>query len=284
MLPTTVLLVGPSALGRVDTKSMSQQTLLEVLVGDFGNTQAFWNADGEFKEICDWDGVQFYSTQSDVVYSIDWDAISVMRSSADADGTVYGVEHPVGSIDLRWIPSSVKYVSISELSLIGSIDTRSLPRELTFLRLLRNRLSGTFHTADLPHTLRIIMVSTNNLTGSLDLTRLPHRITLFDASHNAFSGSIDLRALPATLEHLSLNHNRLSGSIDFRFLSGNLRRCALEQNAFRQDVAVLSANRSGMLVLGLDSGTFGSCVDTNGEAVPMDERVIRGMNMCLVNG
>ncbi|KNH07186.1 leucine-rich repeat protein [Perkinsela sp. CCAP 1560/4] len=291
MFPSCFLSIDPVSIARPDKDSMLQQTLMEILVGDFDDKTCFRDSDGDFEAVCAWEGVDC-SKHGEIDFDGDFEAVcawegvdcsenceirnidwqqhpNVMDLFGDADGAHDDDVGPVrcgGSIDLRWVPSTVEKLSIPDLCLSGSVDTSVLPREMFSIQLKGNTFSGTFSTAALPPKIRTVDVSKNRLCGSLDLARgfLPERIYIFRVSHNEFSGSVDLSSLPVSLKELWLNANRLSGSIDLRSLPGPLQKCYLEQNEFQQDVVVFPDGKWGSAHVILDNGRFQSFVDTRG--------------------
>ncbi|KNH02448.1 leucine-rich repeat protein [Perkinsela sp. CCAP 1560/4] len=262
MLASSFLSVDPISLARPDKDSMPQQTLMEILVGDFDDKQCFRDEKGDFYAACSWDGVK--CTSDDEVYYIDWD-LDPGLDLLGRDGPV----HQGGLIDLHWIPSNVTKFSIPLLDLSGSIDTCSLPEKLVSLVINDNIFKGKFNIAELPRKLRKANVARNWLCGSLDLSRLPQSLEVFHASDNEFSGTIDLRSLPVSLQKFSLEGNHLSGFLDLRYLPRTIIYCHFGENDFQQDVVVFSSERTNIRYLALDNHKFGSFIDTNGEAVRM---------------
>ncbi|KNH07899.1 leucine-rich repeat protein [Perkinsela sp. CCAP 1560/4] len=225
MFPSCFLLIDPDVLGRPDKDSLPQHTLMEILIGDLDDRTCFRDKEGVFLEACAWSGVK--CTADGDVFSINWDP--------DHGWYLFGQDRPVqngGSIDLRWMPSSVQDFHIPKLDLSGSVDTFSLPREMTSIDIKQNQFHGPFNIAGLPLNIRSVDVSSNRLCGSLDLPRLPEGISLLNAAMNDFSGSISLIALPESLNGLWLNANRLSGSVDRSALRLTLYHCNLADNAF----------------------------------------------------
>jgi len=79
-----------------------------------------------------------------------------------------------GSIDFKWLPSTVKEAAIYKMNLTGGIDTWVLPREFNGeFTVKSNCLEGSFDTAGLPRKMYALDISHNQPSGVLDFTALP---------------------------------------------------------------------------------------------------------------
>ena len=264
MFLSAVALVDPISCGRLDADSLPHQTLMELLVGDFDDTECFRDEDGGFKDIRTWYGVVVNT--DGLVCSIEWE--SAEQIDIFGEGNIpCGLVSPGGCINMHWIPSSVTAFTACELNLSGSMDTRAFSHHLVTLSVGDNRFHGACDISALPRKMHAVYVWGNRLSGSLDLRGFPPTMQVFAASCNAFTGSVDFRSLPSTLIHLWLNGNRLSGYIDLRFLPETLRLFQLENNAFQQDVLVIPSGWPKKHHPILDIDAFGSIVDTNGTKV-----------------
>mmetsp|Transcript_33682 Transcript_33682/g.52658 ORF Transcript_33682/g.52658 Transcript_33682/m.52658 type:complete len:243 (-) Transcript_33682:113-841(-) len=233
-----------SSLGKIDKSTLSQQTLMELLVENLNkSTNVFLDPNGSYMEVSTWHGVTF---RDDSVKVIDWHF-----EFSDRGGSCV---HPGGSIDLQWIPGTVISFHIGYLKLEGSVDTVVLPRGLERLRLDANKFCGTFLTEHLPRGLTHVGISRNNLSGSLDMTCLPAALREFIALGNSFSGTVDLTKLPGTLEQLSLSKNALEGSVNLENLPRPMKHIELHLNRFQQDVIRLPSSPNGQSHLTVKKG------------------------------
>uniref|UniRef100_A0A7S4NWK7 Leucine-rich repeat protein n=1 Tax=Paramoeba aestuarina TaxID=180227 RepID=A0A7S4NWK7_9EUKA len=242
----------PTVLSRPDKNAMPQQTLLELLVANFDDKNAFRDADGYFDDIKNWRGVSLNDAGD--VTAIDWE-------EEDA-GYVY--PKPGGSIDLSWIPSTVRDFDIPQLTLQGTIDTFELPRKLRDIDVSRNLFTGTLETGGLPRDLRSIYVGHNQLTGTLDIQGLPRGLKTLSASKNSFSGPIVFSDLPETLHYCMLSNNSFSGFLDMSVLPENIKTFIIDANAFETPNVLIVPVKS-MMMCQLDKGTIEEVRTTEGE-------------------
>ncbi|KNH07801.1 hypothetical protein XU18_1571 [Perkinsela sp. CCAP 1560/4] len=77
-----------SSIGRVDHESLSQQTLMEMVIEEITNKEKICGDVDEPKDIEEWKGVEIEDGE---VFGIDW--------------SHYGLR---GSVHLEWLPSSVR--------------------------------------------------------------------------------------------------------------------------------------------------------------------------------
>ena len=227
------ILAADSALGRIDSQLLSDQTMMELLVDSLSasSKQAFFHSDGtyrDFKEtkvcMCDDDG------------HINKVLIE-KRTLQDP--------HPGGSIALDFIPRQVFYFQAEKCQLEGTLQCSSLPRTLERLNLRSNRLSGGVSFADMPAGVTLIEIARNNFSGSLDVTSLPARLLILNASYNQFSGSISLDHLPSTLYFFYIGGNKLTGSFCLLNVPRNLDYLYAGLNSFDRRATVHSSIAAG---------------------------------------
>ena len=136
MFLSAVALVDPISCGRLDADSLPHQTLMELLVGDFDDTECFRDEDGGFKDIRTWYGVVVNT--DGLVCSIEWE--SAEQIDIFGEGNIpCGLVSPGGCINMHWIPSSVTAFTACELNLSGSMDTRAFSHHLVSLSVGDNR-------------------------------------------------------------------------------------------------------------------------------------------------
>ena len=96
-------------IGRFAKDLMDEQAMMELLVASIQDTHHLQDKDGEFLDICEWDGVKIDSDGS--VIEVDFD---VLRGSIMMGGDIEELFFvgPGGSIDLRWLPWKVRELGI----------------------------------------------------------------------------------------------------------------------------------------------------------------------------
>ena len=292
-----------TTLGRFDIHSMSQQMLMEAAVADMDLNHILKDANGNFLDISEWDGVVFN----------DRGEVSGIDYTLYRDAQV----HPNGgTIDLQYLPPSVKrielfrsgleirnltlmppnveYVYYGGNRLSDELDISGLPETLIELYLSDNHYAGSFELKELPSRLQVFTVHFNHLSGTICLPAMPEAMRELGLSENEFGGTICLNGLPDSLEDLQLYRNRFHGSLDFGSLPVALRKLFLPGNAFSGSVLLNSLSdriakiylhqnafdgnaRMGIIpesleIITLYSSGFNAVVDEAGDAVD-DARV-----------
>ena len=246
-----VFLAADSALGRIDTQLLSDQTMMELLFEGLSasSKQTFFNSDGTYRD--------FKETNV---------------CMCDADGNINKVfiekrtlqdPRPNGTIALEFIPRRVFYFQTENCQLEGTLQCSSLPHTLEKLNLRSNRLSGGVSFADMPAGVTLIEIARNNFSGSLDVTSLPASLSILNASYNQFSGSISLDHLPSTLYSFYVGGNKLTGSFCLLNVPRQLEYLYAGQNSFERRATVHSSIAVGGVSL-RDSG-ISEILNENGE-------------------
>ena len=223
-----------NALGRCDPSSLSDQTIMELLVApiieangpDFLENSAFFGpqtADGTLADACSWVGVRCAKDKS--VAGINWEAAPRVK----------------GTISLDVLPQNLNDLNLSKddgngESLTGTIETSLLPRSLKVVSVMYNAFFGTLDLTSLPEPLEYLMGRANRFCGSIDLTRLPKRMCTLSLSENQLRGTISLCALPETLRGLYLDRNALHGTVTFEKLPRHSIVVNLKNNAFEVEM------------------------------------------------
>ena len=158
------------ALGRIDYASFSQQTLMEMVVENIEDVERICGTRDDPLEIAEWGGVD--CDEKGDVLRIDWSNEALK-----------------GSINWRWLPSTLVRIEIGFCELSGALD---LPR--------------------LPAGLRQMLIYDANLTGPIDLSQLPAKLVELSFCINSLSGPIDLTRLPRCLERLILALNEFTAN------------------------------------------------------------------------
>mmetsp|Transcript_24555 Transcript_24555/g.38293 ORF Transcript_24555/g.38293 Transcript_24555/m.38293 type:complete len:277 (-) Transcript_24555:109-939(-) len=203
----------PSALGRLNYESMSQQALMEMLIDGITNREEICGSKDAPEDISYW---RRLVTDSD--NNVKWIIFSFRKLS--------------GSVNLQWLPSTVEKVYLNENTLYGSLDLTCLPNGLVLFNALINEFCGEVDLAQLPDTLIEIALWKNQLNGTLDLEHLPKALENVYLSINRFFGTVCLTKLPPGLKIISMYRNFLSGLIDVRNLPKTLTELWLSSNNF----------------------------------------------------
>ena len=215
---------------RVDPLTLTDQTLMELLVGPMipGNESFFkkgrmhnliiLDSEGEFLNVCDWSGVTCDTAAN--VTEIQWYCKSPIR----------------GTFCLDLLPKQLRNLRIIQRDVLrgltGHFDTVALPRRLVEVSVYCNGFFGSFDCGGLPPQLEKCDVTKNAMTGSLELDTLPPSLHGVFFSNNQFSGEISLENLPASLRLLALDRNDFSGSLHLGNLPASLEHLLLGYNSF----------------------------------------------------
>ena len=199
-----------NGLGRVDKASMSDQTLLELVVNGISDISCL-QADGIFDNIRVWKGASF-----------------------DADGTLlrlYWSRHGLrffpsgGTIDLRWLPETLQVVSVAFNCLEGSVDFKRLPGALVELYISHNELTGVLSLDNLPGNLRELIIDHNRFSGRVTAESLPKSMTSMCLSHNAFSGMLCLVNIPQYMMYITVQENAFDRKAIIGKLPARIQYC-----------------------------------------------------------
>ena len=174
--------------------SLSHLALMNMVIAGIENREKICGSCDDQKDMSEWKGVKVDRATHDVV-EIDWQAMGLK-----------------GSIDLQWLPATVKRVFLNKNLLSGSVDLACLPAELKFLALSQNHFTGTVDLSTLPDGMEKLRLYGNKLSGSLELRRLPASLHEMRVNQNKFTGSVCLTELPAGLQHIDLSQNEFSAN------------------------------------------------------------------------
>ena len=258
MLPLHLYLLDIPSCGRFDASSISEQTCMELLVGDIKYLSIVQSIPGSFLDIKYWRGVDI---TDDYVIKISFNQRDIFSSEDDF------VVGPGGRIDLRWLPSKLTWLGLSDMRLEGTIETADLPRDLRYVDLSRNRFEGTFCIKGLPENIDHLFIDTNQLSGSLHLEHLPPKAVVLNAQRNRFEGTLDFGHLPECIETLNLSDNKFSGTIDLSNIPSSLDGFFFNRAQISQDTLVISVPTNGLARFFVDKGRFDRIVDTNGRDI-----------------
>ncbi|KNH07231.1 hypothetical protein XU18_2094 [Perkinsela sp. CCAP 1560/4] len=214
-----------SSIGRVDHESLSQQALMEMVIGEITNKEKICGDVDEPKDIEEWKGVEIEDGE---VFGIDWSHYG-LRGSVHLEWLpisvrkfLVGWSNLTGTLDLACLPTPMKHLDLRHNTFTGPIDLERLPERMEYLCVSKNQLSGSLNLASLPGTLQDLVAHNNKFSGSVDLTQLPAALTQLDISENELSGSVVLTQLSGSLSYLYLSRNQFSGSLDLTRLPPNI--------------------------------------------------------------
>ena len=206
------------ALGRFDHASLSPQAVMEMLIEGLEDVDKICGSREEPKDISDWKGVNVDEDTGEVT-EIDWDYLELK-----------------GSLDWKWLPSSLLLFGASWNGFSGSFDSNCLQPSLQTLFLFMNAFTGSLDLCNLHDGMELFDMGHNHLTGSIDLRYLPQSMKELTLNDNAFTESICLSHLPGVLKVLHLAVNKLRGSVDLTNLPDNLKNLYLDKNNFDGEV------------------------------------------------
>ena len=251
----SLFLLPERSTGELDIKNLSDQTIMETLVDPFPDEfQAnFKNANGDFKDVCKWSGVQCNGRRH--VVDISWDDLFPETEQPCHDihmdllpprlKAFLLVTNPFGKgpmfkdrINSSALPRTIEEFRVVCQAFDGTMDFRRLPPRLGMFNIQECEFTGTADMTSLPKALKHFCVAVNHFTGSLNLQKLPRRMVSFDARECDFSRGIDLSRLPPTLETLNLVGNSLSGSVYLEKLPRAMVMLLLDGNHFGGKVRV----------------------------------------------
>ena len=211
-----LLLCSDPNLGRVDYSSLSDQTLMEMLIDglDEETKEKFQDTDKTYLDVCEWDFVKCDSANRVVEIC--------------ARGKLSG------SIELQYTPPKVTHFRLawSQSNLHGTIDLTHLPKNIKEICITGSQLAGFIELEQLPHGMLVLSLNSNYFTGEIDLSSVPARMKKLILSDNKLTGSINLTQLPSGLQDLFLNKNQLSGSLYLGALPQAMVRIKLQNNFF----------------------------------------------------
>ena len=267
-MPKLLLLADLPGAGRFNIDCMSQQMAMETLCADVENIHKVQDANGDFMPIESWSGLKFDSDGN--ISEIDFDSNYGANLFRDEDEPEVDENPPIGpggSMELQWIPQSVRKFFMQEVRISGTVDTHKLPRRLEEFDISKNKFTGEFRTEGLPDTLRVLNIQMNNLSGSLSIAAIPRCMHRFYASYNNFSGEVNLNDLPPEIAVFHVQHNALCGSISMQRIPVSIKHMDIRHNNFEQDVLVVRATAETDYPFGIDRDKFAKIVDDEGHDV-----------------
>ena len=190
-----VVCMDSSALGRFNRGTLSDQSLMELLIDDLIGKEQFIDDDGEYLDLRKW-GAGWSVFRFD-----DQGSLEAINLNGFFDG---------GSIQMQWAPERLLSLNFAENQIMGSLETASFPPLLCTLDVSVNSMSGEFAIEGLPRHIEYIDISANNFRGILNTRDFPPSMRKFYGDQNAFTHIQDLTSLPSSFEVLSLVKNHLA--------------------------------------------------------------------------
>ena len=163
-------------LGRLEYSTMPQQALMELVVRDLPDRDAFEDENDHFYDINEWEGVICDDKMH--VTAIRW-----------ASRMFNGV------LDLQWLPRTLIVFDVTSNAFCGSVESRLLPQALNHFILTDNGFMGSIDLTRLPRSILCFILTDNVFSGTLNFSRLPSSLISLDVSRNEFSGILDLSAI-----------------------------------------------------------------------------------------
>ena len=252
-----LLLSSDSGAARVDFQSLSEQSLLELLVENMKCKFEFQNDEGDFYAAEEWLGVTFADSN---VTKVHW----------ESEAGVYGFLEepnermtPGGSIDFQWFPAAVESIIITFMELEGGIATEVLPRGLLFLDCSRNKFSGSFALETLPPNINSVYAPGNALSGDIDLEKIPDSLHHLSLEGNSVTGGVRF-SLTSQIYFCFLHNNKLTGPVDLVHMPGTLQKLTLHGNNIRQQELILGKLPGELVSLRLGLVQFDAVLNADG--------------------
>mmetsp|Transcript_7887 Transcript_7887/g.11909 ORF Transcript_7887/g.11909 Transcript_7887/m.11909 type:complete len:232 (-) Transcript_7887:52-747(-) len=197
MLPRFLIFqTADESIGRVDTASLSQQALMELLIQGITRSEIKIQSDDGEDDISQWKGV--FTNSSEEITEITWNGFGI-----------------TGHVDFQWLPPTLANLSIHSNSLTTKrLDLQSFPPNIVNVKLSCNRFVGHISLTSLPQKIEILAVSFNQLSGTVDLEHLPETMRRLYLNNNMFNGTVCLTKLPRSMLSLNLGNNDFFGEID----------------------------------------------------------------------
>uniref|UniRef100_A0A7S4KVK1 Leucine-rich repeat protein n=1 Tax=Paramoeba aestuarina TaxID=180227 RepID=A0A7S4KVK1_9EUKA len=211
--------------GRFDEFSLSDQSLIELLISGFPSSKKYRDQNGDVLEITSMQGIE-----------------------CNADGQVETLDisytRHKGSLDMRWLPPKTKRADFYGGDFKGVYDSALIPSSMKFLRLSANSLEGNLDLTILPTSLRFLSLSRNSITGTLNFASLSDNLQSLDVADNKICGTLNLRKVSKAiyLDAAQAYNLRFWEDHDIEFLENRI--CMnLARNCFVENVLVHSIEK-----------------------------------------
>ena len=243
-----VLLAVDEPLGRLEKRTHSDQTLMEIVFDGLSDESKrdVRDAKGYYLDVCQW-----------------------LNVKCDAERRVVGVSMVMseyeGRLALDYLPPLVtrfqapkRYSHSPRMG--GTLTTLALPKGLLEFDITEHGFSGTVDLRNLPENMLDFDLTGNFFTGSCDLTALPCTLESLSLRNNKLSGTLVFDSLPESLKKLSIGFNKFAGPVNFAELPQHLERFFLQANEFCGDFRLVDVPESLTDVLAYDNLFSGTAV------------------------
>ena len=265
-----LFLCADPSLGRVDYSSLSDQTLMEMLIEclDDETKAEYQDTDGLYLDVCDWSCTKCDDEERVIEISLESPQVSGSLELCYVPPNVKVIKarsmwnHSKlsGSADLTHLPEGIGGIDLRGNELTGEIDSTKLPEAMVELYLGQNQFTGKVDLTNLPGGIRGLYLDNNQLTGKIDLTQLPKGMHVLRLQYNQFTGEIDLTKLPEAMVELYLGYNQLTGEIDLTQLPGEVESLSLVNNQLTGEID-LTKLPGGIRGLFLNNNQFTGEID-----------------------
>ena len=278
-----ILTADAAHLGRLDSKSLSDQVLMEILFDCMEPSEKTEYFGGDIPDISEMEEVECKDDRVKKIFINDLDFCEKQ-------------------FPFEFIPPLVTDLSISSCYLQGTMETSVLPRDLVEFDVSLNNLQGTIDFKGFPEQLELINLEENAFCGSCILADLPEVLTEFSAIGNKFSGEISLNDLPPKMEGLYLSENALTGSISIENLPETMQKIWLNDNKLLGDFRLMTYPKaieeirfsnnpvSGVLILKSTADEYNFTIrskdikevlDENGDDHPWEQLILEEVDTFL---
>ena len=274
------IIASDSSLGRIDKASLSDQTLMELVVdGLKGYKRILQDEHGIYLDVWEWPDIECnpenqvtkisYYDLTGGELALDFlppliKQFQVVCFSEDESSKVHG------TLNTSKLPSNLESLILSNNKFYGTVDMTTLPANLTSLGLIRNEFTGSCDFTALPAGLLIIDIRTNKFSGSLRIDALPPNMEGFLVGTNEFSGSLGFEKLPkAPFLEIDISAAKFSGEFRFLQFPPKFIGISAKNNQFSA-TAVVSSALQDEVSLGGKRSTVTAVVDESGKRHSME--------------
>ena len=229
-----------TALARVDTSSLSDQTMMELFVSEMTDEsqREFKDADGNFLDVCSWIGVDCDDecNVTEVNFSnerLQGHVLTQFTPRKTLELNLYnGVAKKTGTLDAASLSETLIRLCIERQDFSGEVDFSSLPRAMVSLEIAESNFSGQANLDDLPPRMELFEIQGHRFHGKIHFAKLPRTLQVIDNSRNALSGALAPEDLPEALTKLCASECKLEGTVDFSMFPQNIEKIFLNRNKF----------------------------------------------------
>ena len=279
-----LFLSADSSIGRVDIGSLTDQTLMELLVDGLTDaSKEYFEKNGFYENVCMFRGITCDEDQRVIKYvfqkyycegTVSLDFIPPLVVSFYVfSSNIQNIQF-CGTLSTETLPKYLEVFDISQNAFSGAVDMTKFPPQLIKVNISKNVFCGTCDFTSLPRGLRELSLRKNKFCGNLVLNSLPLALERLSLSENHFSGTLKLENLPARMRTINVSLNELCGEFRLVNVPESLQSVFALQNAFC-GTAVITSTRPVDVFLGGDNCAISAVVDENGETHKLSKRIVR---------